>query len=251
MKVLLLDIETAPHRVYSWGLFKQNIAVNQIEEAGYTLCWAAKWLDKPKVFFSSLYHDNREEMLFDIHALLEEADVVIHYNGSQFDIPTLNQEFLMVGLQPPSPFQQIDLLKTVRKRFNLPSNSLNYLCRYLNVGQKTTHKGMELWTACMAGDKKAWSIMKEYNINDIKLLESAYNIIKPWVVSHPNYNLFSEENNILCPNCGSHEVQKRGVYHTKTYSYQRYHCNECGAWSRGRQTILTPEKRESVLVGVE
>ncbi len=40
-KILLLDIETAPHRVYAWGLWGQDIYLDQIEAPGYTLCWAA------------------------------------------------------------------------------------------------------------------------------------------------------------------------------------------------------------------
>jgi len=53
-KILFLDIESAPSRVYTWGLFNQNIALNQIEEPGYTLCWAAKWFGKKKMLFSSV-----------------------------------------------------------------------------------------------------------------------------------------------------------------------------------------------------
>jgi hypothetical protein len=33
-KILLLDIETAPHRVYSWGLWKQDIHIDRIIEPG-------------------------------------------------------------------------------------------------------------------------------------------------------------------------------------------------------------------------
>ena len=54
MKILLLDIETAPNTVYTWGLFKQNIAINQIESPGYILCWAAKWLGNEQMYFSSI-----------------------------------------------------------------------------------------------------------------------------------------------------------------------------------------------------
>ena len=37
-RILLLDIETAPHRVFAWGLWGQDIYLDQIEEPGYTLC---------------------------------------------------------------------------------------------------------------------------------------------------------------------------------------------------------------------
>jgi len=43
IKILEIDIETAPSLVYTWGLFNQNIGVNQIVKPGYMLCWAAKF----------------------------------------------------------------------------------------------------------------------------------------------------------------------------------------------------------------
>ena len=44
-------------------------------------------------------------MIKGIHKLLDECDAVIHYNGSKFDIPTLNKEFLLHGLHPPAPYK--------------------------------------------------------------------------------------------------------------------------------------------------
>ena len=34
-RILLLDIETAPNKVYVWGMWNQNIAANQVVEDGY------------------------------------------------------------------------------------------------------------------------------------------------------------------------------------------------------------------------
>lgn len=250
MKILLLDIETAPHKVYSWGLFNQNIAINQIEEPGYTLCWSAKWYKDDNVMFSSLYSDGREIMLRLIHAALDNADVVVHYNGTKFDIPTLNQEFLAVGLTPPSPVIEIDLLKTARKRFRFPSNKLSYVAEYLGLGSKVRHKGMELWRKCMQKDGDAWATMEAYNVRDVELLEKVYDKLKPWVTNHPNHALFTEDERPVCTNCGGEHVQRRGRYYTKTLSYQRYACMDCGTWMRARLTDLSLEKRRGVLVGV-
>ena len=93
MKILLLDIETAPNTAYVWGLWKQNISISQIVDSSSMLCWAAKWLDSPEVMFSSILM-GKKGMLKEIHKLLDQADAVVHYNGSRFDIPTLNKEFL-------------------------------------------------------------------------------------------------------------------------------------------------------------
>ena len=118
MKTLLLDIETKPHKAYCWGLFDQRIGLNQIVEAGGTLCWAAKWLGAPEneVIFSAEWDD--DDFIGKIWDLLDEADAVVHYNGKKFDIPTLNWEFIKQEGTPPSPYKEIDLLQTVRQRFN-------------------------------------------------------------------------------------------------------------------------------------
>ena len=249
MKILLLDIETAPHRAYVWGLWKQNVALNQIEEAGYTLCWAAKWVGEKEMKYSSIFKDGKKAMLLAVHALLEEADAVVHYNGNRFDIPTLNQEFLKAGMKPPKSPINIDLLLTARRRFRLPSNKLSYVAEYLSLGEKVKHKGMSLWRDCMAGDASAWKIMERYNKQDVSLLEEVYKKLLAWIPNHPNHALFSNKTVPVCPNCGSHNLQKRGFYHTKTLSYQRFQCQSCGAWSRERLTSLDIEKRRNVLVG--
>lgn len=249
MKILMLDIETAPNKVFVWGLFNQNVALNQIQESGYTLCWAAKWKGEKEVMYSSI-QDGKENMLSRIYALVEEADVVVHYNGNNFDMPTLNQEWLGMGWPPPAPYIQIDLLRAVRGRFRFPSNKLSYVAERLGLGGKVSHKGMELWRECMAGVPESWEVMKAYNIQDVVLLENLYARLKPWIVNHPNQALWNAEALEQCPNCGSKHLQKRGLAYAKTQAYQRYACMDCGAWSRSRTTALPKEKRAAMLVGV-
>jgi len=250
MKILLLDIETAPHRAYVWGLWNQNIAINQIEEPGYTLSWAAKWLGEKEISFKSIHTHKKLSMLSHIYSRIDDADVVIHFNGTKFDLPILNQEFLSMGWSPPSPVLEIDLLKVVRRRFRLPSNKLNYVTQFLGLGKKTPHKGMELWKDCMAGKVSAWAMMEKYNKQDITLLEKLYHRLLPWIPNHPNRGLFSEGEAPQCPTCGSESLQKRGFAYTATLTYQRYRCNSCGAWSKERYTNMDKDKRKNVMKGI-
>lgn len=231
MKILLLDIETAPNLAYVWGLWDQNIIIDNIVESGYTMCWAAKWLGEPakNMHFESILGQSRAEMLIPIYDLLDEADVVVHYNGKKFDMPNLNKEFVKQEWTPPSPYKQLDLLSTVRRQFKFPSNKLDFVCRELGLGQKHHHKGMKLWHECMAGDEKAWKTMKTYNKQDVVLLEQLYNRLLPWIDDHPNRSTSGEIN---CPICGSYDFQHRGPYHAKTRSYQRYRCVK-GHWFKG------------------
>ena len=250
MRILHLDIETSPHKVYCWGLWQQDIQIDNIVEAGRTLCWAAKWHGKPGVIFNSVHHAKPKVMLEQIYQLIEQADAVVHYNGTKFDMPTLNKEFLLHGFKPPAPYKQIDLLHTARRAFRFPSNKLDYIAQQLGLGSKTKHKGMGLWLECMEGDDKAWRTMERYNKQDVKLLEKLYSKLLPWITTHPNFAMYDDSTRPKCTRCGSQKVTKRGTEHTKTQSYQRYKCEDCGTNMRGMQTMTTPEKRASLLVDV-
>lgn len=247
MKLLHLDIETFPAVGYVWGLFKQNISIDKVVDHGKTACWAAKWHNKKKIYFSGLNKDSEQEMIQKVWELLDEADVVCHYNGTKFDIPTLNKEFIKFGLPQPSSFEQLDLLSTTKNKFRLLSNKLDYVAQYLNVGKKTPHTGFSLWKECMEDDPKAWRLMEKYNKQDVVLLEEVYNALRPWIKSHPNVALYNDSVEMQCPTCGSSHLHSRGTYKTKTQVYKRFQCQECFSWSRSRYTELPKGKKEGVL----
>lgn len=230
MKILMLDIETAPHLASVWGLWNQNISLNQLLEAGYTLCYAAQWYGSREIMFDSVHQSSARAMVRSAHKLLDEADAVCHWNGEKFDIPTLNKEFLLHGLKPPAPYKQIDLLKTARRKFRLASNKLDYVAQALGLGSKTHHKGHQLWLDVMNGDDAAWKVMEKYNRNDVRLLSAVYERLQPWVVGHPNHAAYGDGEE--CPKCGSHSHQRRGYSITSTRRYARLQCRDCGTWFR-------------------
>jgi len=230
MRILLLDIESSPNTAHVWGLWQQNVGLKQLMESSYVLCWAAKWLGEKEVMFDSVHQSTPKAMLRGIHALIAAADAVIHYNGTKFDMPTLNKEFLLYGLNPPAPYKQIDLLRTMRSQFRFPSNKLDYVAQRLGLGSKTEHEGHELWVKCMNGDTNAWKTMEKYNKQDVVLLEHVYNRVLPWIKNHPNQNLFTES--VCCPTCGGTKLQKRGTAISTVGRYQRYQCKDCGTWSQ-------------------
>jgi predicted RNA-binding Zn-ribbon protein involved in translation (DUF1610 family) len=230
LKILLLDIECAPNLATVWGIWQQNVALNQLLESSYTLCYAAKWYGNSKIMFDSIYKTDRKTMLKSIHTLIEEADVVVHYNGLRFDMPMLNKEFLEAKMTPPSPVKHVDLLRVVKSNFRFVSNKLDYVSQRLGLGKKTDHEGHELWLKVMNNDRAAWKRMEEYNKNDVVLLEKLYDRLKGWIKQHPNHNAYSA--NVVCPNCGSSKLQRRGFAITTTKQYQRFQCSQCGSWSK-------------------
>lgn len=233
IKILLLDIETAPNLVHVWGLWQQNVSIKQIIDSGYVLCWSAKWLGEEKIRFDSIHQSKPKSMLVKIHQMLDEADAVIHYNGTRFDIPTLNKEFLLYAMKPPSPYKQIDLLRTARSQFRFPSNKLDYVAQRLKVGKKHDHAGHQLWIDCMANKKSAWDVMKKYNMQDVVLLERVYEILRPWIKGHVNVGIYNADPDV-CPTCASANIKARGYAYTSARRYKRYRCGGCGAWFKGK-----------------
>lgn len=229
MKLLFLDIETAPCVATVWGLRDQNIAINQMLKPGYTLCWAAQWKGDRTMHYASILN-GRKTMVRAIHKLLMKADAVCHYNGESFDIPMLNSEFMLAGLPPPTPSKQVDLYRAVRRRFRLPSYKLEFVAKHLGIGCKVQHKGHELWLECMAKKKESFAVMERYNKQDVKLLEGVYDRILPWIDRHPNRSVMADT--FCCPRCESKDYQQRGVTSMIAGIYRRYSCKACGHWFR-------------------
>ena len=248
MNILHLDIETSPHTAYVWGLFKENVPIQRLIETGRTMCVAAKWHKKPGVIFLPEWELGHKEMMEGVRELLTEADLVVHYNGDKFDLPTINKEFVYYGLTPPAPYKSLDLYKIVRKNFRFPSNKLDYVAQQLGLGAKTAHEGFKLWVKCMEGDKGAQKKMETYNKRDVYLLEKLYKHLLPWVHNHPSYALYKDSNRPLCSNCGSHHLHSRGYAYTKTMRYRRWECQSCGKWMRSRVNENTENQKANTLV---
>lgn len=233
IKILFLDIEISPTLATVWGLWNQNIQPQNIIGNSEVLSWAAKWHGSEEVEYSSRGMTSKKNMLLEVYKLLEEADVVVTYNGDRFDLPILNQEFMMLRLTPPAPYTSLDLLRTMKRRFRGTSNKLSYWLQRLELGEKVQHRGHQLWLDCMNGDKEAFGEMEEYNIGDVVELEKLYDRVLPWIPLHPNRAAFHE--GIVCPHCESGNVHARGFTQpTRTgLRYHRYQCRNipaCGAW---------------------
>jgi len=242
MRILTLDIETSPNKTYTWGMFKQNISLNQLIESGEILCWASKWKGEKKVHSRARYDVDHLSFL---HEQLSEADAVIHYNGAKFDIPWIQGQFLLAGLPPTAPFKQIDLLRTVRSQFRFPSNKLDYVANALGIGKKTKGMGMEIWLGCMEDDPKSWAKMIKYNKQDVRLTEDLYFRILPWIKNHPNMSLYEENDHGLhCPTCNSTSIIARGNFQTNAGLYKRYSCKSCNKWFRGTTTLDMRNKED-------
>ena len=241
-KILYFDIETAANLAYVWGKYEQNVI--EYEREWYMITFAYKWNDGKTKAYSlpdfQTYTENPlddRELVAKLWELFDEADVIVAHNGDSFDIKKANARFLFHGFNPPSAYKTIDTKKVAKKYFNFNSNKLDDIGNLLGVGRKLDTGGFDLWLGCLRGDPSSWRTMVKYNKQDVDLLHEVYMKMRGWMTNHPNLNLYKGTTH-NCPNCGSDHVQSRGIGVTKVGKYNRYHCQECGAWHKGETVTI-------------
>lgn len=242
-RILMLDIETLPCLGFTWGKYEQNVI--QFQQEGCIATFAAKWLGEPvftkglpdyKGYKAGSYDDSK--ILVDIHALLDEADIVVAHNGRSFDCKVINSRFLVHKMAPPSPYKVVDTKLAVKKVARFNSNKLDDLGKLL-LGERKLKTDFDLWLGCVNGDRKAWAKMKRYNAMDTQLLERLYLRIRPWIDNHPNLTLLDPT--ARCPKCQSAKLQRRGYAISNSRKYQRLQCNDCGGWSKTTKSVGATE----------
>lgn len=257
-RVLFLDIETKPLLAWVWGIWQQNVGLNQIKQDWSILSFAAKWQGDPdsKIIYHDLSNakdiDDDSRLLKALWKLLDEADIVVAQNGVKFDKKKIFARFVVNGFQPPSSFKMIDTMLLAKSAFGFTSNKLEYMTDKLNKKyKKLKHEkfsGFDLWKECLAGNQAAWKVMSTYNKHDVLALEELYNVLLPWGAETVSFSVYTDEEVHVC-RCGSTEFKLQGFAYTQVGKYQRYRCKECGSESRGRENLFSKEKRASLRVG--
>lgn len=253
-RVLVYDVETRPPCSFHWQhRGDMYIGPEQMLDPGGVMAWSAQWLGDKRVMFASDHHDGHEAMVRGLHALLEEATIVVGFNHERFDNPHCTTEFDALGLPRLGPVPQIDLLKIVRSTFRLPHNTLKYVSQRFNLTRKVSNDGWPLWTACVVdangypylgpipqggGSAKDWAKMRKYARGDTRTTTELYWYLRQGghIKKHPHVGLFGGPND-ACPACGHDGRTVVKDIHTLTSTYPGYRCDECSAIYRGTTRI--------------
>lgn len=255
-KILIFDIETSPSITYTWGRFKQNIALSQVAQDPIMLTWSAKWLYNPEIMSDKV---TKEEVLkFDdfrivasLWDLLDEADIAVAHFGDYFDIPFMQSRAIINGFKPFSTIKSIDTKRVAASQFRFPSNKLDALGTYFGLGNKI-ETTFDLWKGCLAGNQESINKMSKYNDQDVILLEEVYLKLRPYIRSHPNIGIYIESDRTICSCCGSGNlINERGkFFYTQTTKYPIFRCMDCGGLTRGRKTVLDKIVKKTLGTGI-
>ena len=231
-RILAVDIETSPNLAHVWSLWNTNTAPKQVIEQWDIMCFAAKWVgeDGPTMRYSEYFNGYRP-MLSACHTLLNDADMILTYNGKRFDIKRIRTVLALEGFGPFSPPRHIDLDETMKRVFDFPSHSMDFVSKAFGFDGKITNAGYELWRRCIVdSDPEAWEEMIDYCVGDVELTEKLYYRVLPWIEGHPSVTPYLDlpAGVLACTKCGSQELTKDGFAYTNVSVYQRYRCRSCG-----------------------
>ena len=180
--------------------------------------------------------NNDMPLLRAAYEILKDADAVITQNGKSFDEKVIQTRLLLNGMDILPSIKHVDT-KYLAKRFSFFSNSLKYLSAQLSPErQKIENEGWNLWVRVYDREPEACAEMAAYCKGDVESLEAIWRklrVIAAGANALPNQNLFlvGGSRNV-CPHCQSTRLIKFGVRFSATTTYQRYKCNDCGAYSR-------------------
>lgn len=251
-KVLSFDIETLPVIASSFVLWNANISHDSIIQPTSLLSAAWQFLDQNgepqsamksasilddiRRFDKDIYDD--ELVVRALYDAMNEADVYLYHNGDRFDRKKFNTRALFHKLEPLPPKQGIDTLKQAKKHFAMDRNRLDFIGRFLEVGEKLHTGGMELWnnirqykypSAGKEPDRelaiKAVKFAVKYNRQDVRLLNEVFKTLRPWI-DLPNFSLYLGKV-AACIYCGGQDYVRNGWRYTPTGKYQRYRCRGC------------------------
>lgn len=238
-RIMFFDIETAPSIAATFKRWNTNITPDSvIEEGGWMICASWKFSDENKVHSSVLSDFDAVgncdwTVVKDLREAYDKADIIVAHNGDKFDVPLFKTRNMVNQFPPLRKIPTIDTLKLARK-LKFESNKLDSLGHYLGLGRKLTTGGIKLWLDCMNGNEEALKKMKDYNVQDVLLLESVYYALLPYVDAG-NVGVYFDDGKHHCPSCGTDLVKPTGkTIKNYAYEYTEYVCDICGHYSSAR-----------------
>lgn len=209
----------------SWKVFGQE-KVNCLKLWDYDT-----WTDDPG---HQPQRNFDKPLLEDFLEIVKDADAVITHNGKRFDEKFIQTRILIHKLSSLPPVPHIDTLPLAKKHLSAFNNRLGNLTKLLCDETKMDNSGWQLWEKIQFGchTKKDLKEMSDYCKQDSVSTEALFKILRPFAKNIPNHNLYSTGNGKVCPSCGSTRIISNGYRSTKTSSYKRYSCIDCGSWSR-------------------
>lgn len=229
---LFLDIETSPcigsfwRPGYNVRLTNDNIEIHaRIITAAYK--WQGATDVKALVWKGQPLRECDKHIIQEIVPIMNEADEIVAHYGGGFDIPWIRTRALYHGIVT-GIWKIVDTHTWAKKHFLLPTNKLNDIAKYLEIGSKLPTE-YDLWRQItFHSDKTALADMVEYNKNDVELLEKVWEKLQAYAPPPTHLGVYNGQATWTCPECGGEPKRRQRpmTSATGTVKHQMY-CGIC------------------------
>ena len=239
-KILFWDLESSLMEGYFFGIWQQNIPLTRVKKQSHLL--TASWALNDGVVQGVRLTPEQVRVSDDLDVVVKivqainEADLIVTFNGKKFDVKLLNTRALFWGLPPIKPVKHIDLMEQSKRLFKFPSNSMQNISMYLGEDGKIATSGTRLWERCAEWENyqtcsNALEEMLTYNGQDIEVTRDLYYCFQGWMKNIPNLGTITNEvsgnHTVRCSHCGSDNVSHRNdKTYTAVSSFDLYRCGE-------------------------
>lgn len=248
--VLIYDLERIPGRAkvkhrgltiegdfWDLGSWKHTIGrrihADDVTEWPRTVCGAWRWYGRNTIHFAAEWQAGGHEAMLDkIWTAMDRADLVVGHNIKGFDNRKMLSSWIETGRPMPSPFKSFDTLAEARKA-GFESNTLDALCKRLNIPSKTDKYSVEETRAAVNGDRTMQNKVKGYNCGDIDASTGIYDVLRPYSSNHPHSAVGTMDDRLTCHACWGDNLKPNGTKLAVAILYRVYRCEDCGANVQG------------------
>lgn len=208
-KVLHYDIETAYGIAKAWRPgWKIRLTQDNFIEHPRIICISYKWGGSDEVH--TLRWDSNQDdkiILENFIPILNEADFIVAHNGDKFDFPWIKTRALFHNLSMYPKYRSVDTLKIARYNHNFPSNRLDDIGEYLNLGRKIK-VDYALWDkVILEKSEKALDEMVAYCEQDVLLLEKVYDTLTKFELPTVHNGVLQGTSKLSSPYTGSTNIE--------------------------------------------
>lgn len=244
---LFFDIETSPCLGWFWRpSFKMSLNYDNVIEDAKIICICYKWNNQDTIYHLNWDKKQSDEaMIKKFISIMNKADEIIGHNSDKFDTKWIRTRAAYYDIDMMPDFKSIDTLKQSRTLFNAPSNRLDSLGKYHNLGQKLENeKGLwqKVWRE---NNRAALKRMVAYCKQDVILLEQYFNKINKYMKpkTHANGSSIMRLKGLKreCPECGSQDNSKVTTtrYSATGLAKVSLQCKSCQKY----YTVTLPKKK--------
>ncbi len=224
-RVMIYDIETSRITAKVWWTGKQYVGHKQLLEEPKIISVSWKWLGEDKIHALTWDENHSDETLIkDFMKEYNKADMVVGQNNDKFDNRWINARAMKFGVHFNTFVKSFDIMKQTKRLFRLPSYSMDYITKFLNVENKQTHEGIKMWDMIQDGtkaqQKEYLQKMVDYNVGDIVSTEAMYVKLRKYMGHKVHFGVLDGKPKYSSPSDGSTNVRLLRVTSTASGTIQ-------------------------------